>query len=323
MSGLDGALADLRLGRTAGAVVISGFGRPFGLAQDGYGRVYVADMDLHAIARLAEDVSSCEWLAGGNWTMATELQSGVVGRAAPRKPGRFNGPHSVELASDGRIYVTTYYTPGLHIVAPSGSRTVGTDVLCGPATGHFDRQGHMIVTEYGQHSLVAFDADGGLHGALGGGKSGFRADPDQPVGCGPGFFNRPHMCRATAAGDLVVADTWNHRLQRFSSQGDYIGWLGGAARQWSDDGNAPAQGAGSGAFNAPVAVSIDREDRILVTDWGNNRLQLFDADGSFVRAATDFKLDRPYDAQFLSTPVLGKSVAIANSHHGQILLVDL
>lgn len=315
--------ATLSVYRIGDVVIISGFGRPFGLAEGKDGCLYVADMDLHAIARLSYDVRLFQWLADDRWSAAEMLHTGLIERAEPRQPGRYNGPHSVALSGNQDLYITTYYTPGLHIVSPDGSQTFGTDVLRGPATGHFDREGRVIVAEYALNSLVAFDASGALLGALGGGEGGFHGVPDCASGSSAGCFDRPHMCRALGGGDLIVADTWNHRLQRFSSRGDFFGWLGGTEPQWRSDTTEPTPSAEAGGFNAPVAVGIDSEDRILVTDWGNNRLQLFAADGSLMRVLNGFGLDRPYDAQFLGTRILGKNLAVADSHHGRVLLVDV
>lgn len=308
---------------SGGYAVISGFGRPFGVTGGDDGSLYVADMDLHAIVRLLPDGRSCEWLVDDAWSARQSVGAGRSARAAPRAPLRYNGPHSVALSSSGDVTITTYYTPGIHVVGPQGTRLFGTDMLRGPATAHFDHSGRLIVAEYALHSMVAFDADGVFLGALGGGKYRFQGSAACRSGVGPGFFDRPHMCRAMPDGTLIVADTWNHRLQKFFAHGDYLGALGGAQLRWQLEDKAPAPGAEGGAFKAPVAVSIDSEGCILVTDWGNNRLQLFDADGRLLRELSDFGLDRPYDAQFLTPPVLGRNVAIADSHHGRVLLVDL
>jgi tripartite motif-containing protein 2/3 len=43
-----------------------------------------------------------------------------------------------------------------------------------------------------------------------------------------------------------------------------------------------SNGEGNGQFNAPTGVAVDANDNILVADWGNSRLAVFDASGSFV-----------------------------------------
>ena len=41
-------------------------------------------------------------------------------------------------------------------------------------------------------------------------------------------------------------------------------------------------GEGNGQFNAPTGVAVDSQDNILVADWGNSRIQVFDQFGSFL-----------------------------------------
>ena len=55
----------------------------------------------------------------------------------------------------------------------------------------------------------------------------------------------------------------------FTAAGEHIGSWGGP-------------GDGPGAFTTPHAVWIDRQDRVLVADRENNRVQLFDRAGAFL-----------------------------------------
>ena len=41
-------------------------------------------------------------------------------------------------------------------------------------------------------------------------------------------------------------------------------------------------GQGDGEFNRPTGVAVDKDGTIYVTDFKNERLQVFDADGSFI-----------------------------------------
>jgi hypothetical protein len=313
----------LALAQASDAAIITGFGRPFGLGQDSDGRLHVADMDLHAIGRLEPDLGAVAWLgiAGDGWSEPLPLQHGIASRQPPRVPGRFNGPHSVALGLDGRMYVVTYYAPALHIMAPDGShiRRIGAPAvpmrLEGPASGHFDRRRRLLVTEYALHGVFAFDADGEFLGGLGGGDGGFAPTMSFLADSRRGAFDRPHMCRAAADGTLIVADTWNHRLQRFTPEGGFIAWLGSGGAGWRDDDPPPAQGREPGAFSAPVAVGFAPDGRMVVTDWGNNRLQWFTPGGQLMAINDALGLDRPYDAQ-----VFGSTLAIADSHHGRVLL---
>ncbi len=311
--------------RGGGSTVLSGFGRPFGLARDREERLLVADMDVHGLCRLTPGLDGYQWLVGDEgWEPVRPVARGVLPQAEARAPARFDGPHSVAVGPDGTLFVVTYYTPGLHLVPPDGGpgRLLGAKdrapALAGPATGHFDGGGRLLVTEYALNAVFAYGTDGTFLGALGGGRDGFGPETGFEAGSEPCWFHRPHMCRALADGELVVADTWNHRLQRFSATGEWHGQLGGGTGGWRGPEAATPEGTASAAFHAPVALSATPDGRFVVTDWGNDRLQWFDADGRWLATEDGLGLDRPYDAQ-----VLGDVLAVANSHKGVVLLRPL
>jgi len=43
-----------------------------------------------------------------------------------------------------------------------------------------------------------------------------------------------------------------------------------------------SHGTGDGEFDHPTGVAVDKDGIIYVTDYKNDRLQIFDADGSFI-----------------------------------------
>ena len=92
-----------------------------------------------------------------------------------------------------------------------------------------------------------------------------------------GEFRNPSALAADYEGNLVVADTDNHRVVKLSSNGDYI-WSVGAQ---DAEGN-PRAGAAQEEFDGPQAVATDPENNIYVADTRNCRVQKFSPDGDFL-----------------------------------------
>ena len=69
--------------------------------------------------------------------------------------------------------------------------------------------------------------------------------------------------------ELLVVDSRNSRVQRFTVDGEFLHAFGTA-------------GSDPGQFNLPWGVGVDRGDNIYVADWGNDRIQKFTAEGEFV-----------------------------------------
>ena len=65
---------------------------------------------------------------------------------------------------------------------------------------------------------------------------------------------------------ILVADAANHRLQRFSREGQWLSTIGKLGR-------------GAGELRFPYSVAVGSDGTIYVAEWGNNRIQRFGADG--------------------------------------------
>jgi len=89
------------------------------------------------------------------------------------------------------------------------------------------------------------------------------------AGSGNGQFNLPVAVGFDEAGNLLIADWYNHRIQRFSPTGAYID-------QWG------SSGTGNGQFSNPGGVGADATGNIFVVDAGNSRIQKFDSNGDFL-----------------------------------------
>ena len=70
-------------------------------------------------------------------------------------------------------------------------------------------------------------------------------------------------------GTIYVADTNNHRIQRFSATGTFLS-------QWG------AQGSGDGQFYHPHGVAVAPDGTVYVADTGNARIQRFSATGTYL-----------------------------------------
>src|SRR5205823_12739946 len=73
------------------------------------------------------------------------------------------------------------------------------------------------------------------------------------------------------SGNILVADTNNGRIQKFTPAGVYQTMFGAAGRN-------------PGEFREPNGIAADSKGNIYVADVGNHRVQKLSADGRFVAA---------------------------------------
>jgi sugar lactone lactonase YvrE len=154
-------------------------------------------------------------------------------------------------------------------------KSFGAGLLLFPHGLRVDRSGNVWVTDglgkdgKGQQ-VLKFSPDGQLLLRLG--KAG-------QAGAGADEFNAPSAVLVAPNGDVFVADghggDTNARIMKFTADGKFI-------KSWGTKGAAPGQ------FDIPHALAMDSRGRLFVGDRNNNRIQIFDQDGNFLDAWTQF-----------------------------------
>lgn len=153
-------------------------------------------------------------------------------------------------------------------------------VLGGPGSGpaQFNRprdlavapDGSLYVADTDNHRIQHIARDGSVIQTWG-------SFADQARGPAPGgTFYEPWGIALSPDGSVYVADTWNHRIQKFTAEGEFV-------TMWGFFGQAESPTA----FWGPRDVVVDAEGRVLVTDTGNKRIVIFDSEGNYLRQFGD------------------------------------
>jgi uncharacterized protein (TIGR03663 family) len=140
--------------------------------------------------------------------------------------------------------------------------------------------GSFYVVDTGNLRVQKFDKDGkflltfGEAGTADGQFQALTLDTGPAAGTGPGGI------AVDSQGAVYVADTWNHRIQKFDANGRFV-------RQWGgyiNLGDAAAdQARASTSFFGPRGLAVDAQNNLYVTDTGNRRVVMYDNTGRFLR----------------------------------------
>ncbi|HUN09950.1 MAG TPA: TIGR03663 family protein [Aggregatilineales bacterium] len=107
------------------------------------------------------------------------------------------------------------------------------------------------------------------------------------VGTAVGQMNYPRQLALAANGNLIVPEEFNYRLSIFQPDGNSAGVIGQQGRLYEADDplfGRPNDASTGGYLNRPNAVAIGSSGNIYVADTWNFRVQVFTADGNFIRS---------------------------------------
>lgn len=180
--------------------------------------------------------------------------------------GQFNTPRCIAIDSFSNLYVADGFNNRVQKFSADGAylATIGS---YGSANGRFivpvgivlDAQNNLYVADQGNYRIQKFDSAGQFitkWGSRGSGPGQFQISAGADGG--------PNDMAIDAAGNVVVADAGNSRIQVFTSGGKFITQFGSA-------------GSGLGRFNLAGRLTFNpTRDRLYVAEISNNRIQVFD-----------------------------------------------
>jgi DNA-binding beta-propeller fold protein YncE len=146
-----------------------------------------------------------------------------------------------------------------------GGEGVEPGQFLGPRGVAVAPDGTIYVADSLNHRIQHLDRDGTVLHTWG-------SFADAAAGAAPeGMFNEPWGVAVDSEGNVYVADTWNHRVQKFNPAGNPLG-------MWGYFGQAEDPYA----FWGPRDIAVDNLDRVIITDTGNKRLVVFDKNGNHI-----------------------------------------
>jgi uncharacterized protein (TIGR03663 family) len=177
--------------------------------------------------------------------------------------------------------------PPTKVIQPEG--------LSMPRNLAFAPDGSVYVADSGNSRIIHLDSQGKLLGEFG------SRTPDKQVPAASGTFNEPWGLAVDSQGNVYVADTWNHRVQKFDSSGKFL-------LEW---GTAGLSSDGPDRVWGPRGIAVGPGGNLYITDTGNRRVAVFDPQGKYL-----FEFSKEGDAQ------LNEPVGIAIDQKGQVLVAD-
>ncbi len=172
---------------------------------------------------------------------------------------------------------------------------ISTGGLNTPRNIAVGNDGSIYVVDSGNSRIVKYNAEGGFEKTWGSKTIDGQTSP------APGSFNEPWGIATDNEGNVFVADTWNHRIQKFDSKGNFL-------LQWGLPGEAKD---GLDRFWGPRGIAVSTDGKVFVADTGNKRVIVFTPNGNPL-----------YEFENADLAKLDEPVGIAISPDGRVFIAD-
>lgn len=252
--------------------------------------MYIADTGNSAIRKVAS--------TGTITTVAGKGISGFSGDGGPATNATLNTPWGIAVDSLGNIFIADTNNQRVRKVSTNGNITTvaGTGdqdffgdrtkalaaALNQPHGVAVDGFGLLHIADWENHRIRVVSPDGFINTVAGTGTGGYRGDATPATEV---FLNSPAGVGIDAVGDLLIADAFNNRIRKVSSDGSIITVAGGSGAGSIGVGDG---GLATNAFlSAPFGVAADSAGSLYIADSNNGRIRKVELTGLIRTVAGD------------------------------------
>jgi sugar lactone lactonase YvrE len=316
-------------GGDGGPALLATFNGPKGIAVGPTGDVDVVDTENQAIRRIHVRQGTITTIAGRG-----PRARGYEGDGGPATRAALDRPHGICLGPAGEVYlgdtnnhrvrrVEFYGPPEVTVVVgqllPSeGGPAAATSPLHRPFGVDFDRDGNMMIAELEGGRVHRLTAAGSLATIAGDGSQGYTGDTGPAARA---TFDGMHNVAVTVAGDIYIADSWNHCVRKIEKASGTITTIAGTGQAgFAGDGGL----ATAAMFNFVMCITLNAaEDTLYVADLKNLRIRAVNLlSGTVETIAGNGKRGVPQDgAPALHAPLVDPRAVTVDSR-GQVYILE-
>lgn len=224
---------------------------PTYIASDSTGKVYVSDKGRQAVVVFNFNQKDTHLFAGG------EAATGLV-----------QEPLGIDFDSDGNIYIGDLKQPKIVVYSKDEKpiRVIDYSNSIGRVNVFKidQKRKHIVIPDPKDHKVHITDMDGNIIKTIYtfnnvDGMDGFRA---------------PSAVALEPNGNIVVADTVNARIVRFTPEGEFLSTIG-------------IRGDNLGTIDFVKGVAVDSDSNIYMVDFRGDRLQVYNTEGKILMGIGD------------------------------------
>lgn len=253
---------------------------PKSVAVDNNQNIFIVDTDNNRVRKVDGKTGIITTIAGtgetgfnGDGGVATKAKINFVSQIA------IDQSNNLFIADSGndRIRRINGQTGVITTVVGTGETGFNGDGLARDASLNFptaivvDKQGNLFIADSDNHRVRKVDSQRGLITTIvGDGLKGFSGDNIPATRTSLQF---PSGLAIEKNGNLLIADTFNHRIRRVNAQTGIITTIvGNGLRGFTGDGGL----AKEARLDFPSNITLDADDNLFISDQNHNRIRRVD-----------------------------------------------
>lgn len=291
--------------------------QPRGLALNSAGSLLIADGSGNRV-RMVDARGIITTVAGNG-------SPGFTGDGGPAVNASLDQPTGIASDASGNLYVADSSNNRVRRVHPNGiivtvagggtnspaNGGVATSArLLNPSGVAVDNKGDLIVACSFGDRIWRVSTDGRIAAVAGGGTQ----DPGDGGAATDATLHYPGgIALDPTTGDLLVADTYDNRIRKVSTNGIILTIVGG----WIGD-NLPATNAN---LFSPRGIAVSAAGDVLIADVRNNRIRQVDINGVITTLAGGGTIS-PGDGLWATNAALDWPMDVAVSSSGDVFIAE-
>jgi len=257
-----------------GAATNASLDEPYGVAVDGSGNVFIADLGNNRIRQV--DANGIITTVAGNGSAGYSGDGGAAVNAS------LDQPYGVAVDISGNIFIADFGNNCIRQVDTNGIiNTVAGDGTAGysgdggaavnasldqPYGVAVDGLGNLFIADLGNNCIRQVDTNGTITTVAGDVTAGYSGDGGAAVNAS---LDDPYGVAADGLGNLFIADLGNSRIRQVDTNGIITTVAGDGSAGYFGDGGA----ATNASLDDPYGVAVDGLGNLFIADTDNNRIR--------------------------------------------------
>lgn len=263
-----------------GPAVTTQLSSPTGVATDSAGTLYIGDSNNHRVRKVSTSGIITSIAGNGN--------PGYSAEGGPSATAQINKPSGLALDSSGNVYLADRFNYRIRkitttgsIISLAGNGFRGYSVNGGAATGAqldqprglaLDSAGNLYIADGYNCRVRKLSPNGIITTVAGNGTPGYSGDNGPAINAQLAY---QLGIAVNAAGELFIADSFNHRIRKVSTNGIITTIAGNGFPGYSGD-NGPATSA---QINNTNDIALDADGNLYIADYSNYRIRKISTNG--------------------------------------------